>query len=139
MAMRMTLSTRNLEGQVARFNAVVPRAVAAARKVVRETGEAAFADVWQDVPVDTGYMRDTLRLLFASDGLAYELGWQEVDYLPYGLAFYPVYVIFGTQYMAGRDVLFPNHRAAKAEFRPKLHDALGNAVRAGNRRRRRAA
>lgn len=122
--MRMTLSTRALSGLAGRFRVAEKSAHRAVRRVVKQTGEAAFSQAYADAPKDTTFMVSHLRLAFVRDGLAYELGFREEDFTAAGLAFYPVYVIFGTRYMPARDFLFPANRDAQREFRGELLAAL---------------
>lgn len=95
-----------------------------ARKVVKKTGEAAFSTAYADAPKRTHFMVDHLRLAFGSDGLSYELGFRESDFAKAGLAFYPIYVIFGTRFQQPNDFLFPANREARGEFRSDLRAAL---------------
>lgn len=122
--MRMTLSTRNLSGLAGRFKAAEKRVQRNVRRVVKQTGEAAFSLAYADAPKRTTFMASHLRLAFVRDGLAYELGFRESDFERAGLAFYPVYVIFGTRFQAPNDFLFPANREARREFRPALAEAL---------------
>lgn len=73
-------------------------------------------------PVDTSptaddfAMRDHIRLRFGELGFSFEVGWEEDDFMAAGLDFYPIYVVFGTQFMAAQDPLFPAHQEAKPRF-----------------------
>lgn len=122
--MRLTLSTGNLSGIAARFQAGEKAVTRNVRRVVRKTGEAAYSTAYADAPKDTTFMANALRLDFTKDGLAYELGFKESDFERAGLPFYPVYVIFGTRFMPARDFLFPANKEARREFRADLRAAL---------------
>lgn len=123
----MTLSTRALSGLAGRFQAAEKRVQRAVRKVVKDTGEAAYSIAYADAPKKTHFMVNNLRLGFLQDGLVYELGFRERDFERASLPFYPIYVIFGTRFQAPNDFLFPANREAQREFRPALSRALSAA------------
>ena len=122
--MRLTLSTRNISGIAARFRARDAKVQRNVRRVVKKTGEAAYSLAYADAPKRTTFMVNQLRLDFAKDRLSYELGFREQDFTKAGFAFYPVWVIFGTRFMAANDFLFPANREARREFRQELRAAL---------------
>ncbi len=124
----LTLSTRNLSGLAARFRAYDRRFVGAVKRSVRRNADQLLDEAWHACPVDTGYMRDHIRVLITDDGLAYEVGWREEDFLDEHGAFYPLYVIFGTVHMAGRDFFFPLARQQRAKFRRELRRSWRSSI-----------
>ena len=122
----------------ARFSSCYALGVKYCREVVRDSGIDAYSRVYQDCPVDSGFMRDHIALVFTRDGLAWQLGWDETDFFEEGLPFYPIFVIFGTRFMAARDVLFPNVEQSKREFAPAIEGAMDAAVAGANAKRRRS-
>lgn len=130
----LTLSTKNLRGLAARFRAADRQLQGAVKRAVKRNGEQLLDAAWHASPVDTGYMRDHLRLDLADGGLTYEVGWRESDFTDEGLAFYPVYVIFGTVKMPARDFFFPLRDAQDAKFRAEVRRAIQNSIRRMNAR-----
>jgi hypothetical protein len=128
---RLTLSTRNAGGIAANFVAADRRAQAAVKKVVRRNGVQLHEKAYAACPVDTGFMRSQLRVGFSENGYAYEVGWLEGDFAEAGLAFYPVYVIFGTRRQAANDFFFPLRDRQLAQFKSEL----GTELRAAYARR----
>lgn len=130
---RMTLSTRNVRGVVANLFKVDEEAQRAIRVTVDKYGHETHALAVALCPFDTGFMQEHLNLKFTEQGLGYEVGWEEQDFLDAGLPFYPIYQEFGTTKMAAQPCLFPAHAAT----RPRFTRALSNNVRAAVRRRAR--
>lgn len=128
MASRLTLSTQATDALHARLRRFPAAALAEVRDVLEQTAEYEYQLVFNDCPVDTGFMRDHIIVVFDADGLRYELGWTATDFgIEAGLPFYPPFVIFGTRFMEGRDFLFPNHLLARRRFQGKLRAALRRA------------
>lgn len=121
-----------------RFNACYELGVRYCRQVVRDAGVDCYIRVHRDCPVDTGFMRDHIALVFTRDGLAWQIGWDETEFFEEGLPFYPIFVIFGTRFMAARDVLFPNVEQTNREFAPAIEGAMAAAVDGANKLRRRS-
>jgi len=129
----MTVSTGNLRGLVANLFAADARAQKAIRGTVATYGEKQFRLTRELAPVDTGFLRSTIRLRVSDDGLAYEVGVREKDYRDAGLAFYALYQEFGTRFMRAQPFIFP----ARDTIAPEFRRALGANVRSAIRRRAR--
>ena len=131
MSVRMTVSTRNIRGLVANFAAADARAQKAIRRTVAKYGERQFRLTRELAPVDTGFLRASIRLRFSDDGLVYEVGVREKDYHDVGLPFYALYQEFGTRFQPAQPFVFP----ARDQIYPEFRAALGKDVRAAVRRR----
>lgn len=127
----MTVSTGNIRGLVANLFAADARAQKAIRSTVRTYGEKQFRLSRELAPVDTGFLRSSIRVRFSEDGLAYEVGCREKDYRDQGLAFYALYQEFGTRFMPAQPFIFP----ARDTIVPEFRRALGGNVKAAMRRR----
>lgn len=122
--MRMDLSVRNVQGTIANFRAFDTDLQAEARDIVFETGQFTKELTQFFCPVDSGFMHDHVEVDYGEQGYSFEVGWRESDFLDAGLAFYPIFVVFGTQFMAAQDPLFPAHAEAKPRFIADLIDAM---------------
>lgn len=131
MPTRMTVSTGNLRGLVANLFAADARAQKAVRSTVATYGNKQYRLSRELAPVDTGFLRASIRLRFSDDGLAYEVGVREKDYTDAGLPFYALYQEFGTRFMAAQPFIFP----ARDQIAPEFKRALGANVRGAIRRR----
>ena len=129
MAVRMTVGTRNRRALAANFSAADARAQRAVRGVVARYAERQFRLTRELAPVDTGFLRSHIRKRVSDDGLAYEVGVREEDFEGAGLPFYPVYLEFGTRFMAARPFIFPARDAVAPEFRRALRGELSKAIR----------
>lgn len=104
---RLELSVRNESALVANFFALdaeiqvaMQLAAASAADLVRQVVQSTCA-------VDTGFMRDHVRIWKSPTGLVWEVGWDAGDFFDAGLAFYPFFVEYGTRFMAAQPSLGP--------------------------------
>lgn len=80
-------------------------------------------------PVRTGRMREQLRAEPADGGLGYFVGWLAEDFRAVAQPFYPLPVVTGTRFMAGRDPITPALEADRAQLTRGLGDAAFRAAR----------
>lgn len=125
----MTVGTRGRSALAANFQAADTRAQRAVRGVVARYAERQFRLTRELAPVDTGFLRSHIRKRISDDGLAYEVGVREEDFEGAGKPFYPVYLEFGTRFMAARPFIFPARDAVAPEFRRALRAELSKAIR----------
>lgn len=125
------LTTKNSAAIAARFYAADRAVQRGARKIVRAHGEAVHGLTRENMLAmrifRTGRMYDRLRLTIPSDGLTFEVGWKERDFP--ANRFYPIFVVFGTRFMAARDPLFPARDKDRPYFRRDLAALLSDAAR----------
>jgi HK97 gp10 family phage protein len=121
---RMDLSFKNTAGVIANIYQTDRELQKAVRKIVKDAGQYCHDLTYFLAPVDTGFMREHIRVLYGKQGLSFEVGWFEADFVAAGLAFYPIYVEFGTRFMAAQPSLYPAYRDTKEWFLPALHDEL---------------
>ena len=103
-----------------------------AQEAAQHSAERTFARVQEAVPRDTHYMALNTQIRFTDNKLGYRIGWYRSDFVgqinpvtgQVISTFYPVYVIYGTRFMAGRDVLTPAFRAERPNFRKALQRAV---------------
>lgn len=129
MALRMTVGTRGLAGLAANFQAADARTQRRSREVVAKYAERQFRLTRELAPVDTGFLRSHIRKRISDDGLAYEVGVREDDFDDAGKPFYPVYLEFGTRFMAARPFIFPARDKVYPEFKRALRSELSAAIR----------
>lgn len=129
---RLQLSMRNASAVAANFRAFDAVFQEDARRLVRESGEFCRELTQFFCPVDTGFMRGHVKTTYSDDGLVFETGWLESDFIDEGLAFYPPHVEFGTVKMAAQPSLGP----AVEEMVPRLQRDLAIAWKRSMRRGR---
>jgi HK97 gp10 family phage protein len=135
MAGRWTMSTRNFEAVKSNLRQYDQRARAAARRVVAESMDRTFITAQALCPRATGYMADNMRADLSPDGLAYQVGFREGDFVGQTnpatgqviTAFYPLYQEFGTSKMAAQPCIFPARDQERPRFRRELRAALRGA------------
>jgi hypothetical protein len=127
--MRITLSTRNASAVIANIVAADARAQRAVKGAVKRAGNAVHGLTRENMLsmgiFDTGHMYDVLRLRYSEAGLSFQVGWDEADFPK---SFYPIFVVFGTIKMPGRDPLFPAHARVKPIFRQDIADSVRAAL-----------
>jgi HK97 gp10 family phage protein len=129
----MTVGARRTGALAANFQAADARAQRAVRGVVAKYAEKQFRLTRELAPVDTGFLRSHIRKRVSDDGLAYEVGVREDEFSDAGKAFYPIYLEFGTRFMAARPFIFPARDAVAPEFRRALSAELRAAIRRRSR------
>jgi HK97 gp10 family phage protein len=127
----MTVGTRGTSALAANFRAADARVQRSARALVAKYAERQFRLTRELAPVDTGFLRSHIRKRVSDDGLAYEVGVREEDFEGAGKPFYPVYLEFGTRFMAARPFIFPARDAVAPEFRRALSAELRKSIRRG--------
>jgi hypothetical protein len=80
-------------------------------------------------PVRTGRMRELLRGQPTDGGLGYVVGWVAEDFRAVAQPFYPLHVVMGTRFMAGRDPITPALEADRAQLTRGLQAAAFRAAR----------
>ena len=110
-----------------------------ARRTVRRFGEKQQRRTMELAPYDASHpaedfhLRDNVRLRFSDDGLVYEVGFLESDFIDEGLPFYAIFTEHGTRFMKARPCVFP----ARDEVYPEFRSALRTDIRASLKRMRR--
>jgi hypothetical protein len=120
---RRTYFVRNLAGVEAGIRARNPAQRAAIRAVTARGLERALHSAQDLCPRDSGYMALHMRAELTHEGFGFRLGWHRDDFVgqintlvePNRLItdFYPVFVVFGTRHMQGRDPISPALRAER--------------------------
>lgn len=127
-SVRMDLSFKNAAAVIANIYNADRVFIAATKKLVREAGQYNHDLAYFLAAFDTGFMREHLRVLYGAEGYSFEVGWYEEDFVAAGLAFYPIYVEFGTRFMAAQPALYPAYRDTKEWFLPALSNELRAAA-----------
>lgn len=104
---KLELSVRNESAIAANFFAADVEIYAAFQAAATSASELLREVVQATCAVDTGFMRDHVRIWRSPTGLAWEVGWDAGDFFNAGLAFYPFFVEYGTRYMAAQPSLEP--------------------------------
>lgn len=130
----LQLSFRNTAAVIANIYATDDALQEAVVAMVHEAGQYCKDLAYFYSPVDTGFMREHLRVIYGPKGYSFEVGWLQEDFLSAGLAFYPVFQEFGTRFMSAQPSLTPAYQDTTVWFLPALSAELNAAV-----ERRRAA
>lgn len=85
--------------------------------------------VWESLtPVDKGFMVAHRHIRITRSGLGFEAGWDAADFFDAGLAFYPVFVEFGTSRMAAQPSLGPAYEYITPLFQADMRDVIRGAI-----------
>jgi hypothetical protein len=137
----MTLGTRNRRALSANFQAMDARLQRDARKLVAKYRDKQFHLTRELCPVgtraytrgthqhDPGFLRSMIRARTSDDGLAYEIGWREEDFIEKGEPPYFIFTEFGTRFMAARPCVFPARDKIAPEFKRDWSAAQRRAFR----------
>lgn len=96
----------------------------AAQNLVRRRGPSHYRRVYENTPVQSGFMRDHLRYEPSPQDFTYRVGWAREDFDEAG--FYPYYrvVLFGSRTVPGFDYFSPIADDEATEFRRELRGIL---------------
>jgi hypothetical protein len=130
--MRLTVIGRVTAGLDAKLKARTNRQKQNVLSEMERSGNRVLETAASLTPFDTGFMLEKLRLERTRGGYNYAVGWRSSDFVGQqnpqtGRAitdFYPVYVVYGTRFMAGRDPLTPALRREEPTLRRGLKRAL---------------
>lgn len=128
MAGRLELSVRNSTAVVANIYAADRMIKHELADAVKDTAEYVRAQTYRMAAVDTSFMRDHIRIFTTPKSLVYEVGWDVLDFVGEGKAFYPFFVEFGTRNMAAQPALIPAGQMGKAYLRRRTARAIVTAV-----------
>jgi hypothetical protein len=120
----LTLGVRNIEAVKANLRQYGEQAKENARSAAQASADRLYEASQALCPVDSGFMKEHERKEMTPAGYGYRVGFQESDFTGAGREFYPLFVIFGTRFMAGRDFLFAPAAAEQVTFRRELKAAL---------------
>lgn len=87
--------------------------------MVKQLAESALQSATAAVPVDTGRLKNSLRVVYQADGLKARL----LTDVPYAR-----FVEFGTKYVPARPFLFPAVEAAQHQIYSDLSVALAQSI-----------
>jgi len=124
----LELSVRNTSGLVANFYAAERDIVAGMTRAAKSAAELLQLVVQQTCAVDTGFMRDHVRIWYSKSGLAFEVGWDAADFFGAGFAFYPWFVEYGTRFMAAQPALMPAYNYVVPIYLADVRDLTRIAV-----------
>jgi hypothetical protein len=132
----LTLSVRNAPRVSRELRSFRNDVVAEIRALVGETAARQHQRTYDLCPKDTYRMANAIRVNFAPDGLSYEMGWYEGDFVGRGLAFYPLFQELGFRHAgSGRFIQNASLRPAWREIQPEFNRQLRAVIRrAANRR-----
>lgn len=129
MALRMTVGTRNRRALSARFRSTDARLQKEGRQLVVKYGEKQFKLTRELCPVGSrtyklgehehkpGDLRRRIRLRYSDDGLSYEVGWREEDFIEVGEDPYFIFTEFGTRFMKAQPCVFPARDRTAPQFK----------------------
>lgn len=135
--LQLELAVRDTSGVAANFHAADGEITRDMQGVIDRGADLIVAVTRQLVPVRTGFMREHVTKRKSAGGLAFEVGWSATDFINAGLAFYPVFVEFGTRNMAARPSLGRAYRYAVPIIQQEARDVIRAAIERIGRRRTR--
>ena len=113
--------------------------IGAMQKITVASGRRLQADAMRRAPVDEGYMRTRIRLVLSAQKLAYQVGYDEADFIGHGLAFYPVFQELGFRHwLSGEFIQNPHLKPAHLVEGPRYYREVAQALRQSAARLRRA-
>lgn len=85
--------------------------------------------------VESGWMRDHVKIDYQDEGREFEVGWKFTDFVSHGNGrFYPFDVETGTSKMPAQPALGPAFAIVTPEYKAELERATNSVVRQFNRR-----
>lgn len=124
MKLKLELSEKNVDAVTASMIVRGKRAQQRLRKAVRTSGDNCKALTQLFCAVDTGFMQEHVKTVYADAGLSFETGWEAMDFFDAGRPFYPPFVEFGTRFMSAQPALGP----AFAEIEPQLIEDISSIM-----------
>lgn len=124
----LDLSFRDTKAAIANIYAADAAVQEAVVRLNREAGEYARELTQFFSPVDTGFMRDHVRVIFGPKGYSFEVGWLEEDFINAGLAFYPIFQEYGTRNMPAQPSLTPAYREVESWYIPAMSEEIRAAI-----------
>lgn len=126
------MQVRNSEGVLAKLRARSKRQFEAVKAATADGLDLVFNSVLADVNRLTGYMASQTTPKLTNDGFGFSVGWYAEDFIGQTnpvtgqtiTSFYPEFVIRGTRFMAGNDVL----TAALREHRERIRRGYRRAL-----------
>lgn len=135
-AIRLSFGFRDVKGIVANLHAADVRVQKETRRAVKDAGDFGHDLAYFLAPVDSSWMRDHIRTLFSDDGLVFELGYREEDFVgKEGYdgrqieTFYAPLVEDGTRKMAAQPHIRPAFEDAVEFLSRDISAALRRAIR----------
>jgi HK97 gp10 family phage protein len=127
-AVHLELGVRSLAALSANFHA--------ADLIMAEQMRMEVAQTARDVgdltsllsPKDTTFMSQHVHEWFTPSGLGFEVGWDVMDFVENGLAFYPYFQEFGTRYMAAQPSLGPAFDHIAPEFQRRISAIIATSI-----------
>lgn len=132
MRLRLTMVVRNTDGLKAKLKAKGQAAKERLLEASREMADEVLKTAEARCPQDTGYMAQHLVVAFTRGGFNWTVGFRRGDFVGRTnpvtgktiTAFYPVFVIRGTRFMAGNDFLSAALRSKRRQIRAAYAKAL---------------
>ncbi len=113
--------------------------VAELQKLTVRSGARAHATAVRYAPVDEGYMRSRIRIVISARRLAYQLGYDEADFIGKGLAFYPLFQELGFRHWLSGEFIQNAHLRPAFELEaPRYLREVAQALRTSAARLARA-
>lgn len=113
--------------------------VKALEGITVKSGKRLQAHAIRLAPVDEGYMRTKIHLVISARRLAFQVGYDESDFIGKGLAFYPVFQELGFRHwITGAFIQNPHLRPAFDIEYPRYYRDVAQALRTQASRLRRA-
>lgn len=125
---KLELSLTDRSGRVQNLYAFATDLVEEMKEAMLEAALETQALAFEFCPVDTGFMRDHIDVIVSENHQTFEIGWKAEDFFEAGLAFYPMYVVLGTRFLAPRDPLTPAYMASKPLYEERVSAAIQKAI-----------
>lgn len=132
----LTLSTRDSRAIVGNFYAADQYIQKEIQRVVKKYGRMQHDETYRRTPKRTHFMANNIHLHFSDNYTVYEVGWRERDFLMAGKNFYPLFVEFGTRFMAAQSPLFRSKEVVHPQFVEEMSRVLSRAAKRAARGRK---
>lgn len=106
-----------------RLDDVGPQILEALARAVKESAEAVRDETRRSVPVASGHLRDTVRIVYEDGGLAAKIGWHDPT------SYYARFIEHGTRRTPAQPSLGPALEAERGRYVRRLSDEVRAALR----------
>jgi len=134
VGIRLELSVRETSGFIANLHRYDDAITADLVALNLSTSEQIRALAYQLAPVDQDFMRQQIKVAMSPNGLTFEVGYEDKDFLEAGLPPYYWWQELGfTHYLSGRFIrnehLAPAHRQYEAPYHNAVRQRVQQAIR----------
>ncbi len=136
---RLHLKEASQRATIANLRQYGRNVIKAMQAITLASGQRMQSTAVRMAPVDEGYMRTKIHLVLSAQRLAFQVGYDEADFIGQGLAFYPLFQELGFRHwLSGAFIQNPHLRPAFEIEYPRYYRDVAQALRTSAARMRRA-